>query len=111
MKMLTQKGVPLRDHALLGSDNSTDAGGDGGNGDGAPAVLSYAKRVTRARGGGGGASVWGVDAPDPGRYKNRPRLLGAWGGNGRAMTFGQGDGGEEGEKRVRPLQVRKMSSM
>ena len=93
MTMLAQRGVPLRDHALLGSDDSTDAEGR------TAAALGYAMHAR-----GRGSSAWGVD---PARYGGR--FVGQ-GGRGRAMTFGQGRGDEELE-RMRPLQVRKMSSM
>ena len=92
MTMLAQRGVPLRDHALLGSDDSADAGG------GTPATLSYAMHA-RGRGSGG----WGVDPGRPGgRFMGR-------GGMTRAMTFGHENGDQE-LVRMGP-QVRKMSSM
>lgn len=90
---VARSGRPLSDHALIGSDDSTDAGGGTAGG------LSYAMH-----GRGRGTSAWGVD---PGRHGGR--FVGQ-GGRGRAMTFGQGSGGQELE-RMRPLQVRKMSSM
>ena len=92
MTMLAQRGVPLRDHALLGSDDSADAGGE------TPATLSYAMHA-RGRGSGG----WGVD---PGRHGGG--FMGR-GGMTRAMTFGHENGGQE-LGRMGP-QVRKMSSM
>ena len=93
LAMLTQRGVPLRDHALLGSDDSTDAGG------GTYTALSYAVRA-----GGMGPSVGAVE---PGRNGGR---FAANGGRGRAITLGQ-EGAEEDVERVVPLQVRKMRSV
>ncbi len=90
MNMLAQRGVPLRDHALLGSDDSTDAGGGIGG------SLSYAMHSRclgpgRGRGGDGGG------------FSGR-------GGRGRAMTLVREESSEE-MGGVRPLRVRKMSSM
>ena len=90
---VAQSGLPLTHHAMVGSDDSTDAG------DGNAAALTYAMHAR-----GRGTSAWRVD---PGRYGGR--CVGQ-GGRGRAMTFEQGTGGEELD-RMRPLQVRKMSSM
>lgn len=90
LAMLAQKGVHVRDHALAGSDDSTDAGGGA-----AAAGLGYAMR---ARGAGvRGASVdtdWGRGS----RFASRD-------GRGRAMTF------EGLERRTEPLNVRKMPSV
>lgn len=93
LAMLGQRGIPARDHALLGSDDSTDAGG------GAGAALSYA---TRAR----GMSPMGVRMDtelNPSRFTRQ-------GGRGRAVTL-ERENGEEGLGRVWPLRVRKMASM
>ena len=93
MAMLAQRGVPARDHALLGSDDSTDAGGE------AVAGLSYA---VRARGMGptvGDADPW----RNGGRFANN-------GGRGRAMTLTR-ENGDEGPERVLPLLLRKTPSV
>lgn len=91
LAMLAQQGVRARDHALLGSDDdSTDAGGGR-----AAAGPSYAMR---ARGMGlRSASVDNTDW-ERGRFANQN-------GKGRAMTF------EALERRVEPLNVRKMPSV
>lgn len=96
LAMLAQRDIRARDHALLGSDDSTDAGG--GAGAGAGAALSYA---VRAR--GVGPRCVRVD-----RERERGRFTGL-GGRGRAKTLGQESGDGELE-RVIPLQVRKMPS-
>ena len=71
MAMLAQRGIDARDHALVGSDDSTDAGA------GAETAMSYA---LRARGlVVGGLSV-GMEM-EPARFLGR-------GGHGRAMTYG-----------------------
>lgn len=93
LAMLAQRGIPVRDHALLGSDDSTDAGGGPGP------ILSYAMR-TRDMGPRGAS----MDAE-----VNRGRFTGQ-GGRGRAMTLGR-ENGDEGPGSVLPLQVRKMASM
>ncbi|KAF6222887.1 hypothetical protein HO133_000938 [Letharia lupina] len=94
LAMLAQRDIRARDHALLGSDDSTDAGG----GAGAGAALSYA---VRAR--GVGPRCVRVD-----RERERGRLA-SLGGRGRAVSLGQESGDGELE-RVIPLQVRKMPS-
>lgn len=92
MAMLAQRGIDARDHALVGSDDSTDAGV------GAGAALSYA---IRAR----GMDPRGMSTDTE---MERSRFMGQ-GGRGRAMTFGQENGdGELG--RVIPLHLRKMRS-
>ena len=91
--MLAQQGVPLRDHALLGSDDSTDAGS------GPRPPLSYAVHSRGLRSIGGALDRGMEDGPFTGR-----------GGRGWATTSAQVDVDEELE-RVRPLRVRKMSSV
>ena len=93
LNMLAQRGVPLRDHALLGSDDSTDAGG------GAGAALGYAVHP-RGLGPRGGRVDWG---------RNRGSFSGL-GENRRAVSLRREHGDEEVEA-VRPMQVRKISSM
>ena len=95
LAMLAQRGIPARDHALLGSDDSTDAGG-GGPG----AARSYA---IRAR----GMEMMGVRV-DVGRDRGR---LADRVGRGRAATFGQESRDYRLERLVEPLSVRKMPSM
>ena len=90
MAMLAQRGVPPRDHALLGSDNSADAGGGTG-----PA-FNYPSRMDYGRRGAGG-----------GRYA---APSGQGGRGGRAMAFGQ-EIGDEDLQRMKPLHMRKMSGM
>ena len=94
LAMLAQRGVPASDHALLGSDDSTDAGA------GAAVGLSYADRAR-------GMSLRGVSIDVE---RGRGRFTGQ-GGGGRTMTFGQENGDEELERPVVPLHVRKMASM
>ena len=93
LAMLGQRGIPARDHALLGSDDSTDAGDEAG------AALSYA---TRAR----GLSPMDVRMDtelNPSRFTRQ-------GGRGRAVTL-ERENGDEGLGRVWPLRVRKMASV
>ena len=68
MAMLAQRGIDARDHALVGSDDSTDAGAG---------AESYALRVR-------GLVVGGLSA---GMEMEPARFLGR-GGHGRAMTYG-----------------------
>lgn len=86
MAMLAQRGVPLRDHALLGSDDSTDAGGGFG------AALNYTVHPrgigTRSRGINPGING--------GRFTGQS-------GRGRSMILRQ--------ENAIPLQLRKMSSV
>ena len=69
MAMLAQRGIDARNHALVGSDDSTDAGAGGG--------MSYALRAR-------GLVVGGLSA---GMQMEPARFLGR-GGHGRAMTYG-----------------------
>lgn len=93
--MLAQRGIPARDHALLGSDDSTDAGAGAGIG------FSYADRVR-------GMSSRGASVD---MERGRGRYAGQ-GGGGRARTVGR-DNGDDGMGRpVMPfLHVRKIASM
>lgn len=94
--MLAQRGIPARDHALLGSDDSTDAGSRAG-----AALSSYA---ARARGMEPRGSRIDTEI-------NRGRFMDhCQGGRGRAVTMGR-EIGDEGPGRVLPLQVRKMRSV
>ena len=95
LAMLAQRGIPARDHALLGSDDSTDAGAGAGIG------RSYADRI-RGMGPRGGS----IDME-----MGRARYAGQ-GGGGRAMPFGR-DSADDGLGRpVMPfLHIRKMASM
>lgn len=108
MGMLARRGVAVRDHALLGSDNSTDAGGGGGGWGTAAGLgggMSYAMHAA-ARSRGGDGVAWGADV-QAGAMGYRPPL-------GRSKTAGQriGDGGDEVVVGVtRPLRVRKMPSV
>ena len=68
MAMLAQRGIDARDHALVGSDDSTDAGAG---------AESYALRAR-------GLVVGGLSA---GMEMEPARFLGR-GGHGRAMTYG-----------------------
>lgn len=93
--MLAQRGLPARDHALLGSDDSTDAGSRIG------AALSFA-----ARGRGMAPRDARIDTEiNRGRFTDHCQ-----GGRGRAVTLGR-DIADEGPGRVLPLQVRKMRSV
>ena len=94
MAMLAQRGIRVSDHALLGSDDSTDAGAS-------PRIgLSYADRVR-------GMSARGASI-DVERGRGRPA---GHGRGGRIMTFGR-DVADDGLGRpVVPLHVRKMASM
>ena len=94
LAMLAQRGIYARDHALLGSDDSTDAGG------GAVAGPSYA---ARARGTASRSMSMDTEM-ERGRFTG-PR------GIGRAINLGRGNGNESLERPVEPLRVRKMSSM
>lgn len=71
MAMLAQRGIDARDHALVGSDDSTDAGA------GAGTAMNYALRAR-------GLVVGGLSA---GMEMEPARFLGR-GGHGRAMTYG-----------------------
>ena len=89
MAMLERRGIRVSEHALLGSDDSTDAGTGIG--------LSYTERVR-------GMSP----RVEMERRRGWPMVYGR---GGRAMTFGR-DIADEGVGRpVVPLHVRKMASM
>lgn len=94
LAMLAQRGIHARDHALLGSDDSTDAGGGAGAGPSYPA---------RAR--GMASRGMSIDTEmERGRFTGQR-------GTGRAITLGRGNGNERLERPVEPLRVRKMSSL
>ena len=87
--MLAQSGVLAGDHALLGSDNSTDAEW------GAGAGPNYADRVRDM-------ALRGMSMDT---RVERARVA------GQAMTLGRGIGNERLEGPVQPLRVKKMGSM
>ena len=93
LSMLARRGVPLKDHALLGSDDSTDAGG------GVGAALSYAFHP-RDLGPRGGRFDW---------ERNRGSFSGR--GEGRRAVSLRREHRDEEVEGVKALQVRKMSSM
>ena len=93
--MLAQRNMPARDHALLGSDDSTDAGSRAG------AALSYAARARGME--PRGASI--DTEVNRGRFTDHCQ-----GGRGRAVTMGR-EIADDGPGRLMPLQVRKMRSV
>ncbi len=92
--MLAQSGILAGDHALSGSDNSTDAEG------GAGAGPNYAYRVRDM-------ALRGMSMDT---QVERARFAGQ-GDIGLAMSLGRGIGNEGLERPVEPLRVKKMTTM